>query len=205
MGIRSFLAFELPADIKTIVTRVSGEVRKSPLEVRWVRPESIHLTVVFMGDIESEQVPLMGGPLAAVCANYSPFKISLKPMGCFPNNRNPRVIWLGIEGDLERMSAFRDDLQTALAPFGIKEEERAFRPHLTLGRFKKPGKRQIELEQLLATYRDLSSPACTLCELVLFRSDLKPGGAVYTKMRSWPLPGVSNQHEYPGASLRVRL
>ncbi len=193
MGIRSFLAFELPADIKAIVTRVSGEVRKSSLDVRWVRAEFIHLTLVFMGDIESEQVPLMGGPLGAVCATHGPFRISLKPMGCFPNSRNPRVIWLGIDGDLERMARFRDDLQAALAPFGIKGEERAFKPHLTLGRFKKPGKRQTELEQLLATYRELSSPTCTLDGLVLFRSDLKPGGAVYTKMSYWPLSGASGQ------------
>jgi 2'-5' RNA ligase len=189
MGIRSFLAFELPQDIKQIVTRVSGETRKSSLDVRWVRPEFIHLTVVFMGDIESEQIPPMGESLSAVCSHHSPFRISLKPMGCFPNSRNPRVIWLGIDGDLDRMSRFRDDLQRALSSFGIKEEDRAFRPHLTLGRFKKPGKRQMELEQLLATYRDLSSPACTLSELVLFRSDLKPGGAMYTKILSWPLSG----------------
>ena len=189
MGIRSFLAFELPEDIRQIVTRVSGEVRKSSLEVRWVRPEFIHVTVVFLGDIQSEQVRPMGVPLNAVCANHEPFKIFLKPMGCFPNSRNPRVIWLGIGGDLERMSRFRDDLQQALSPFGIKEEERAFRPHLTLGRFKKAGKSPAELERLLSTYRDLSSPPCTLNELVLFRSDLKPGGAVYTKMSSWPLSG----------------
>jgi 2'-5' RNA ligase len=193
MEIRSFLAFELPEPIKKIVIQVSGEIRKSSLDVRWVRPEFIHLTVVFMGDIQSDQIPLMGEPLNAVCSNHEPFKISLKPMGCFPNSRNPRVIWLGIDGDLERMSRFRDDLQHALSPFGIKEEERAFRPHLTLGRFKKPGKRQTELEQILATYRDLASPACTLGELVLFRSDLKPGGAVYTKMLSWPLSVASSQ------------
>jgi 2'-5' RNA ligase len=91
------------------------------------------------------------------------------------------------------MSRFRDDLQHALSPFGIKEEERAFRPHLTLGRFKKPGKRQTELEQLLAKYRELPSPVRTLSDLVLFRSDLKPGGAVYTKMTSWPLSGAGAQ------------
>jgi 2'-5' RNA ligase len=193
MGIRSFLAFELPEEIKAIVTRVSGEIRKSSLEVRWVRPEFIHLTVVFMGDIESEQIAPIGESVSAVCSQHSPFTISLKPMGCFPNTRNRRVIWLGIEGDLERMSRFRDDLQHALSPFGIKEEERAFRPHLTLGRFKKPSKRQTELDQLLAKYKELSSPARTLSELVLFRSDLKPGGAVYTKMVSWPLSGVSDQ------------
>jgi 2'-5' RNA ligase len=190
MGIRSFLAFELPPDIKAIVTRVSGEARKSSLDVRWVRPEFIHLTVVFMGDIESEQVSQMENPLAAVCSNHRPFSISLKPMGCFPNSRNPRVIWLGIGGDLERMSRFKNDLEQVLSPFGIKGEERAFKPHLTLGRFKKPGKREPELERLLSTYRDLSSPDCDLNELVLFRSDLKPGGAVYSKMLSWPLSGA---------------
>lgn len=189
MEIRSFLAFELPQEIKSIVTRVSEEIRKSPLDVRWVRPEFIHLTVVFMGGVQSEKIPSMGEATGAVCANHTPFRISLKPMGCFPNSRNPRVIWLGIDGDLERMSRFRDDLQRALLSFGIKEEEKAFRPHLTLGRFKKPAKRQTELEQMLARYRDLSSPACTLGELVLFRSDLKPGGAVYIKMLSWPLSG----------------
>ena len=187
MEIRSFLAFELPEDIKTIVTRVSGEIRKSSLDVRWARPEFIHLTVVFMGGVQSEQIPSMGKSLDAVCANHGSFSISLKPMGCFPNSRNPRVIWLGIDGDLERMSRFRDDLQAALSPFGIKEEMRAFRPHLTLGRFKKPAKRETELEQMLAKYRELSSPARTLDELVLFRSDLKPGGAVYTRMLFWRL------------------
>ena len=162
---------------------------KSPLDVRWVRPELIHLTVVFMGDIQPEQIPPMGEELKAVCSIHQPFRIALKPMGCFPNSRSPRVIWLGIGGDLERMSRFRDQLQEALSPFGIKGEERAFRPHLTLGRFRKPGKRQTELDRLLATYRDLPSPSCTLGDLVLFRSDLKPGGAVYTKMLSWPLSG----------------
>jgi len=193
MEIRSFLAFELPEDIKKIVTRVSGEIRESSLDVRWVRPERIHLTVVFMGDIQSEQIPSMGEVLSAVCSSYEHFRISLKPLGCFPNSRSPRVIWLGIDGDLERMSRFRDDLQHALSPFGIKEEERAFRPHLTLGRFKKPGKRQTELEQLLAKYGDVASPACALDELALFRSDLKPGGAVFTKMLSWRLSVVSHQ------------
>jgi len=189
MGIRSFLAFELPEEIKTIVARVSGEMRKTALDVRWVKPEFIHLTVVFMGDIQPEQISPMGEELRAVCSGYRPFRISLKPMGCFPNSRSPRVIWLGIDGDLDRMSRFRDQLQEVLSPFGIKREERTLRPHLTLGRFRKPGKRQTELDRLLAAYRVLSSPSCTLGDLVLFRSDLKPGGAVYTKMLSRPLSG----------------
>ena len=190
MGIRSFLAFELPTEIKEVLNRVYVEMSRSPLDVRWVRTEGIHLTVVFMGDIPESNISPMGGQIGGVCAGYGPFTISLKNMGCFPNSRNPRVLWIGVEGDLERMSRFRDEIQRKLVPFGIQEEKRDFRPHLTLGRFKKPGKKVAETEKLLLNYKGLTSPACSLKELIFFKSDLRPGGAVYTKMRSFPLSGT---------------
>jgi 2'-5' RNA ligase len=87
------------------------------------------------------------------------------------------------------MSLFRDALQINLEPFGIKQETRRFNPHLTLGRFRKGAKSRAFLDELLHQYRDLKSPARTLSELVLFKSDLKPGGAVYTKLKAWPLVG----------------
>ena len=189
MKIRSFLAFELPPDIKSIVERVSREVRTSPLEASWGKPENIHLTVVFLGNIETEEIEAVGETVKGVCMGYRPFQISLKPMGCFPNSRNPRVLWLGLDGDLERMSRFRDGLQHGLKSFGIKEEERPFRPHLTLGRFRKPARMEAQLNHLMSCYRDLTSPVCSLHELILFKSDLKPGGAVYTKTKSFPMTG----------------
>ncbi|MBU2498127.1 MAG: RNA 2',3'-cyclic phosphodiesterase, partial [Proteobacteria bacterium] len=187
--IRSFLAFELPPVIKGIVERVSREVRTSPLEASWVKPENIHLTIVFLGNIETEEIESVGGAVQKVCMEHRPFPLSLKPMGCFPNSRRPRVIWLGLEGDLERMSRFRDEIQQELKPFGIKEEERPLKPHLTLGRFKKPNRMEAQLNKLMSYYADLSSPVCSLHELILFKSDLRPGGAVYTKMKSFPLAG----------------
>jgi 2'-5' RNA ligase len=189
MAIRSFLAFDLPTEIRDVLARVYGEVSRSSLDVRWVRPEGIHLTVVFMGDIQESDVLPMGEQIGQVCSAYGSFTLSLKSMGCFPNSRNPRVLWVGLEGDLERMSRFRDEIQKSLVPFGIQEEKRDFRPHLTLGRFRKPGKRVADTEKLLVRYGGLTSPACSLREFVLFKSDLRAGGAVYTKMRSWPLTG----------------
>jgi len=189
MGIRSFLAFDLPPGIREVLAHVYGEVSRTSLDVRWVRTEGIHLTVVFMGDIQESDVSSMGEQIGEVCYGYGPFSVSLKSMGCFPNSRNPRVIWVGIEGDLERMSRFRDEIQRKLVPFGIREEKRDFRPHLTLGRFKKPGRNEAETEKLLFHYRGLTSPACSLKELIFFKSDLRTGGAVYTKLRSWPLAG----------------
>lgn len=189
MGIRSFLAFDLPPEIGEVLSRVYGEVSRSSLDVRWVRAEGIHLTVVFMGDIQESDISPVGEQISGVCSRYGPFSISLKSMGCFPNSRNPRVLWVGVEGDLERMSRFRNEIQRKLVSFGIQEEKRDFRPHLTLGRFKKPGKNAAETEKLLLNYKGLTSPACSLKEFIFFKSDLRAGGAVYTKMRSWPLSG----------------
>ncbi|MGD2126799.1 MAG: RNA 2',3'-cyclic phosphodiesterase [Desulfobacteraceae bacterium] len=189
MEIRSFLAFELPTDIKRIVDRVAGEVRRFALEVRWVKTDNIHLTVVFLGRIKGEEIETIGKAVETVCLDHGPFDISLSGIGCFPNRRNPRVLWLGLEGDLERMAYFRDALQKQLKPFEIKLEKRPFKPHLTLGRFRKPNRSETRLHELMSAYSDLTSPVCSLNELILFRSDLNPGGAVYTKMLSWTLSG----------------
>ncbi len=190
MEIRSFLAFELPLEIKKIVTRVFEDSRRSSLDVRWVRPDGIHLTVVFMGNVKTEDLEAMGNEIGMVCSDFSPFQIALKGIGCFPNSRNPRVVWLGLVGDVERMSRFRDRLQKQLSPFGIQEEKRPFKPHLTLGRFKKALRDEASLRKLMEKHKDVTSLVCTLDEFMLFKSDLKPGGAVYTKMLSWPLSGT---------------
>ena len=189
MEIRSFLAFELPVDIKKTAIRVAGEIRDSGLDVRWVKAENIHLTMVFLGHVKVEGIEGIEEEVRNVCPEYGSFDIVLKGMGCFPNRRRPRVLWLGLDGDIERMSHFRDDLQRALKAFGIKEEKRPFKPHLTFGRFRSTRKMGSRLEELLSEYAALESPTESLNELYLFKSDLKPGGAVYAKLKSWPLSG----------------
>jgi len=189
MEIRSFLAFELPQEIKRTIFNVSEDVRRFSLDVRWVKASNIHLTIVFMGNVLSEHLEGINDEVLKVCKRYGPFNISLKSIGVFSNRRNPRVMWVGLEGDIERMSYFRDALQKRLKSFGVKEEKRRFNPHLTLGRFRKSSKPSELLDDLLSRYHDLASSVCTLEELVLFKSDLNPKGAVYTKLNTWPLLG----------------
>jgi 2'-5' RNA ligase len=189
MKIRSFLAFELPLEIETVVTRVSEELKKSSLNAKWVKLGNIHLTVVFMGDVETDEIPAIKEEVGKICLMYDVFDISLKGLDCFPHMRKPRVVWVGLDGDLERMSRFRDALQERLVPFGIKEEKRGFKPHLTLGRFRKPRRTSSEELELLSRYGNVTSSTCSLTELGLFRSELKPGGARYTRLGVWPLSG----------------
>ena len=187
MGIRSFLAFELPPDIKREVARISVEVKKSGIEAGWVKPGNIHLTIVFMGDVNEKDIPAIISRIDNTVGEYEPFKISLGGMGVFPDVRKPRVLWLGLDGEIERLSSLRDDLQKPLEVYGIKQEKRAFRPHLTLGRFRKPVKDRDALEKIIDAYKDISGPDGKLDELILFKSELKPGGPVYTRIHSWPL------------------
>ena len=189
MAIRSFLAFELPVDIKRIIVKVSEDVRQLPLNVRRVNVDNIHITTVFMGDVQEEQIGPIQDVVKDVCQGYRPFSIAIKGIGLFGSRRNPRVLWIGLDGAIDRMACFRDDLQKGLRPFGIKEETRRFKPHLTLGRFRKGAKTGTHLDDLLSKYHDLTSPECIIEELVLFKSDLKPGGAVYSKLNGWPLIG----------------
>ncbi|MBW1817269.1 MAG: RNA 2',3'-cyclic phosphodiesterase [Deltaproteobacteria bacterium] len=191
MDIRSFLAFELPTEIKRTVSRISGELRPLPLDIRWVRVDNIHLTVIFMGHLAEGLLKDMGENAAHVCRRYGPFQLALSGVGFFGGRKRPRVLWAGLKGDVERMSYFRDALQKRLRPFGITPEKRRFNPHLTLGRFRKGAEGGHLLDEAVSRYRGLEGPVFTLKELLLFKSDLRPGGAIYTRIDGWPLTGAA--------------
>jgi 2'-5' RNA ligase len=190
MGIRSFLAFELPPSIKKHLWEISGELQQSHLPVRWVKKENIHLTIIFLGSVNEDTIHAIGERASAVAQRFSVIKIGLNGVGVFPNWRRPRVLWIGIEGDTETLSHLRDELQRELSPLGFTPEDRPFRPHLTLGRFKGPLQRDDELKWILDRFHDISTTLECLNELILFKSDLKPSGPVYARMAAWPLQGV---------------
>ena len=189
MAIRSFLAFRLPDDIRRQVAAIHDELRRSGLGLRWVRPDTIHLTVVFLGDVAEDAMGPLKNAVAPVCARFAPFTAALEGVHVFGGVRNPRVLWIGLAGDTERLGAFRDALQDAVAPCGITAETRPYHPHLTLGRFRRDRGRNAQLKDILERHRTVASGQWELRELTLFKSDLKPDGAVHTPLAAWPLGG----------------
>jgi RNA 2',3'-cyclic 3'-phosphodiesterase len=187
MSIRSFLAFELPPEVKDHVRRISEDLKKSKLDVRWVKPDNIHLTVVFLGDVREGDISAISREVGRVCFGFHPFDFRLKRLGLFPDRKRPRILWAGYEGDVERITSLRDVLHERLIPFEIKEEKRQFKPHLTLGRFRNPGRVDAKLDEILTRHEDLSSPTFQANELIFFKSDLRPQGPEYTKLDSWAL------------------
>jgi len=187
MGIRSFLAFELPLQIKEQLGEISKELQQSHLPVRWVKVENIHLTIVFLGSVTEETIAGVKLKAGSIAEKFSAFQIRLNGVGTFPNWRRPRVLWIGLDGEIGGLSDLRDELQGALEELGFRPENRPFRPHLTLGRFKGAVNRDEELKWILDKFHDISSDDDYLKELVLFKSDLRPAGPIYTKMAAWPL------------------
>lgn len=187
MGIRSFLAFELPPEIREKIGEVSTELQKLTLPIRWVKVTNIHLTIIFLGYVDEDKIDDIKEKVNLVVQRFSIFQTRLNGIGVFPNWRKPRVIWIGLGGEIERLSNLREELQTELKVLGFKPEKRPFAPHLTIGRFKGLLDRDEELKSILDRYHDLSGDLQYLNELVLFKSDLKPDGPVYTKMATWQL------------------
>jgi len=190
MEIRSFLAFEVPRGIKDVIEEIYLAGKDLPLGVRWIALHNIHLTVVFLGDVPGEQISPLGKTAGKVCAKHQKFSIRCGELGYFGHRRHPRVLWLGLCGDTHRMGRFRDDLQNSLKSFGIITEKRPYKPHLTLGRFKKEARPWPPLDTMISDYANLNDSAHHLVELVLFKSVLTPQGAVYTKLDAWPLGGT---------------
>jgi RNA 2',3'-cyclic 3'-phosphodiesterase len=185
MAIRSFLAFELPAPMRTVLAGALEILRGSCLDARWAKIDNIHLTVVFLGDVPEDDLTFIMEAAQEVCSRYRPFEIAIKGLGVFGPPRRPRVLWAGLTGETMRMAEFQQELLSALAPSGIKYDGKAFKPHLTLGRFR--GRNPIDPKSALEACRDIHSNECLLENLVLFKSDLTPRGAFYTLLGKMPM------------------
>jgi RNA 2',3'-cyclic 3'-phosphodiesterase len=187
MTVRSFLAFELPLEIKDQVKLISEELKRSNMDVRWVKPDNIHLTIVFLGDVREGDISAITREIDLVCCGFHPFDFFLKGLGLFPDRKRPRILWAGYDGDIERLSSLRDVLHERLTAFEIKEEKRQFQPHLTLGRFRNPGRIDPRLDEIMHRHEGLSSPSFQVGDLILFKSELRPQGPEYTRLESWAM------------------
>ena len=183
--IRAFIAVTLPDEARQELARVSRALAESapPRAVRWVKPERMHLTLRFLGDTAVSLLPDIAAGLDAAVARVSPFTLRLEGLGGFPNRKRPRVIWAGLQGELERLNGLKREIDAMLEPLGWEREQRPFRAHLTLGRVK--NSRQLrEIEWGITVGR----VAVPVTAVHLIQSTLRPDGPVYTHRHTSPLP-----------------
>jgi 2'-5' RNA ligase len=185
--IRSFIAIELPEEAKEGLARLRKELERDEHKfVKWVDPGGIHLTLKFLGNIPSKRVAEITKAVEEASRAISPFHLEISGLGAFPSLRQARVLWVGIGGEVDKLSRLQQNIDSALAALGFTKEERSFVPHLTLARIRQgtsPPERRSFGELVGSTIFE-DKYHVEVGAVSLMRSQLTPAGAIYSCLSS---------------------
>jgi len=181
---RVFLAIEIPENLKGRLATVQNKLAPSIRGVRWEKTEKFHITLIFLGEVAEERISDLEEAVRHGVRGIEPFKISLSGLGCFPNERRPRVIWVGIEGEVETLIQLEKQLEAALTKFNFEFDQKKFHPHVTLGRVKGPTSIAEGWSPFAKATEDSKFE---VREVTIMKSTLRPTGSVYIPLSRIPL------------------
>ncbi|MFH1354790.1 MAG: RNA 2',3'-cyclic phosphodiesterase [Candidatus Omnitrophota bacterium] len=182
---RTFIAIELPKEIKQELTKIQEQLKASEADVKWVNPENIHLTLKFLGEIDEIKLKRINQIIQEVAKDRNGFRTNLSTLGVFPRVQSPRVIWVGIDKGDQEIKKLAEDLEEKIAGIGIAKEKRNFSTHITIGRVRTPHRR----EQLIQDLNKLSNVfsgrylGWEVTKVTLFKSTLTPKGPLYEALQ----------------------
>ena len=183
MGLRTFLAIDLPSSLQSAVGQNIRAIQRELPGLSWSKPGNLHVNLKFLGDTTESQVDQIRQAVEPAISHVSSFNLEIKGFGAFPDNRAPRVLWIGLGGALDNLTTLAECIGNAVVPLGFPQEDRPFRPHLTVARVKKDHR---AVGGALDTLGVLTDPfVCgplPVERVTLFKSDLRPTGPVYTKL-----------------------
>jgi len=185
--IRSFIAIELPVELKRAISRLQEQLKAgSRAPVRWVSPENIHLTLKFLGDIDAAVIDDIKDALQEAVWGISAIRLGAEGLGVFPNNTRVQVIWVGLSGEIDRLQKLQQSIDKELAKLGFPAEKRGFSPHLTIARLRdraNANERQ-DMGRLVENTRFQSSLDFSVTSIHLMKSQLTREGPIYSRLGS---------------------
>jgi len=188
VGLRTFLAIDLPSALHAALAEKQQHLKREFPRISWVKPENLHITLKFLGETPESKLDELQLVVSQAVSEFSPFVITLRGFGVFPDTRAPRTLWIGLDGEEEVLRDLAARIESAVEPLGFPPEGKPFRPHLTLARIKKDHR---EIGKAIEKAGILADPFIfgrLLVEQVSFlKSDLRPSGSVYTKLWAVPL------------------
>ncbi len=194
-GIRTFIALEMPVAVKRQVIFVARHLSHLG-QMRWVRSEGVHLTLKFLGDVEENRVADIVSAVQQVASKFQPFALSTAGLGGFPRLESARVLWLGVEGDLEQLRILQGRIAQKLEDLGFERERRPFFAHVTVGRARRKPVRAIA--ENATKWRAVNF---SVDRVSVMKSTLRPEGAVYTPLGYGMFEGRGS--EYPGSDRQI--
>jgi len=178
---RCFIAITLPDIVRKQLGELQSILKKYDADINWTRPEGIHLTLKFLGEVPEDKIGTIKSVLQEVCSNKNPFEVEIAGTGIFPDLHRPRVFWIGITQGIEQITELAERLDGKISEIGFPKEERKYHPHLTLGRVRSPknlGKLTNEFLQKMKP----SLGKIQVDHISLYQSKLKPTGAEYINL-----------------------
>jgi len=185
--VRSFIAIELPDELKQGLTQLEAKLKLSKQPwVKWVDPYSIHLTLKFLGSIAVDRINEITRAMEEATQGIPPFRLEVKDLGVFPSLRRVQVAWVGISGEVDKLSQLQQHLKSNLARLGFAPESRPFTPHLTLARLRNRASldERQSFGQLIATTKFETAYTIKVDAINLMRSQLTREGAIYSRISS---------------------
>ena len=184
-SVRTFIAFDTPSPIKNEMRQLQEELKKSHADVKWESIDKFHATIKFLGNVEESMLQQVISITESILRNISKFDVSFQSLGCFPNKKHPRVIWIGSENNDGKLQGIKDMLDKALVSYGFEIEDRAFHPHITLGRVK--GLRGLNNLTPMLENLTFEPHKASINEILIMKSTLKPEGSIYSVLKSFKL------------------
>jgi 2'-5' RNA ligase len=182
--IRAFIAVNLAASVIEEIAKVRSALQEAKGDIRWTRIEGLHLTLKFLGDIARSQVEPVLAVVREALQHQPPLQMSAQGLGAFPNLRRPRVVWVGLSG--RGLKELSDSIETTLMQLDFPPEDRDFTPHLTLGRVRSLRGWERVLS-VVKEYEQTYFGESTINQIILYQSELRSEGAVYSPLGSIPL------------------
>jgi len=184
MYLRCFIAIEIPEPVKKRISEFIDILKKYNVDIRWITPENLHLTLKFLGSTPEVLLPKIRDSLINVVLSHEPFYIKIYTTGVFPSRRRPRVIWIGVE-DSGILKKLKKDVEDSMVLLGYQKEDKEFTPHLTVGRVRSQ-KRIADLVKELDNFREKDFGSVNVESIKLMKSELKPKGAEHSCLHEIP-------------------
>ena len=188
--LRTFIAVDISPAVRERAEILTARFRKTDIKATWTKPENLHVSLKFLGDIDETQIPDLCRRVASVAQSHAPFQLSFTTAGAFPSGDRPRAVWMGVGEGRGEITELQAEIEESLLDLRIPRERRRFKPHLTLGRIREGGPKAKELTAIIEQNAEFDGQSCRVDCVLTLASYLERSGPTYQVLARAPLgPG----------------